>query len=175
MTDIDPRTLSHAVRRALADGRLRRSVRALNEAIDRLAARRGTECRACGRCCRFDDYGHLLYTTTLELAVFAAETMSGGPAGRDRPHAAARMAMLTAEFRGECPFLADGRCAVHAVRPAGCRLFFCGGGEWQQDLYRDCHRRIRALHERFGMPYAYFEWLTGLAALAGVQKSGLLV
>lgn len=172
---IDPQTLSETIRRARTERALCRSVHSLNTVIDRIALRHAARCRACGRCCRFDEYGHLLYTTALELAVFAADMAH---CGDEEATAAARRAANMARMQGrwsECPFLADGRCTAHAVRPAACRIFFCDGGQWQQDLYRDCHRRIRALHEHLGVPYAYFEWRAGLMLLADVQKFPPLV
>ena len=38
--------------------------------LDREVARRRPLCVVSGRCCRFEEYGHRLFVTTLELAAF---------------------------------------------------------------------------------------------------------
>ena len=165
---IDHETLAITIGRACADRRLRRGVHAVHRYIERHVRQRGAACGACGRCCRFDEYGHVLFTTTLELAVFAADA---------RMYEAAARAVVPMAGWPACPFLRQGRCGVHDVRPAGCRIFFCAdsGGNWQQELYRRCHQHIRRLHERLFVPYAYFEWRAGLNALRGVQNFRALV
>ncbi len=107
-------------------------------------------CIASGRCCHFDAYGHDLFVTTLELAAFVRELRAApiaNPAG--------------------CPFQVGKLCGVHAIRPFGCRLFYCDptAQQWQQDLYERLHADLRSLHERLGVDYFYVEWRRALAAL----------
>ena len=47
----------------------------------------------------------------------------------------------------------------------GCRIFFCesAGQGWQENLSEVGLQALRTLHERFDLPYAYVEWLDGLA------------
>jgi Fe-S-cluster containining protein len=65
-----------------------------------------------------------------------------------------------------CPFQTGGRCGVHAVRPFGCRIYFCDptSTAWQQEHYEQFHAELRALHERLGISYFYVEWREGLRA-----------
>src|SRR4051794_25308496 len=64
-------------------------------------------CVVSGRCCRFEEYGHRLFVTTVEMAAFyrSCEPASGPWDGRG------------------CPFQSRGLCGVHAIRPFGCRIF----------------------------------------------------
>jgi hypothetical protein len=49
---------------------------------------------------------------------------------------------------------------VHALRPLGCRIYFCDQAAqgWQQDLSETLLARIRGLHDRFEVEYRYGEW-----------------
>ena len=116
-------------------------------------------CDASGRCCRFGEWGHLLYVTGLEAAWCLRE--SGRNPSADEVRAAAR--------RDDCPFLDAGRCAVHLARPLGCRAYFCDpkAAGWQEELSERLLARLRALHEAHGVPYRYGEWRTMLAHFAG--------
>jgi hypothetical protein len=57
-------------------------------------------------------------------------------------------------------------CGVHAIRPFGCRIFFCDptAGDWQQQQYELFHAELKKLHERFDVPYFYVEWRFALNA-----------
>ena len=61
-------------------------------------------------------------------------------------------------------FQAGGLCTVHAIRPMGCRVFFCQQGteDWQRDLYEKYLNDLRALHDAHGVPYRYLEWRSAL-------------
>lgn len=107
-------------------------------------------CIASGRCCHFDAFGHRLYVTGLEVAWVLAQL--------DRQPSAEEVDQAVAA--GCCPFLRDGLCSIHAVRPFACRTFFCDprAQSWQQALHEACHAEIRALHDRLDAPYRYGEW-----------------
>lgn len=107
-------------------------------------------CLAGGNCCRFETFGHGLWLTGLEVAWSLRRI--GGPPAPGLVEDSIR--------RGDCPFLRDGCCSVHAARPLGCRAFFCdGAGQgWQEELLERWHGRVRSLHESLGLPYRYDEW-----------------
>ena len=115
-------------------------------------------CNASGRCCRFGEWGHLLYVTGLEAAWCLRE--SGRAPTADEVRAAAR--------RDDCPFLESGLCSVHLARPLGCRAYFCDpkAAGWQEELSERMLARLRALHDAHGVPYRYGEWRTMLAHFA---------
>ncbi len=175
------RAWAEAVRRPTVEGELRR----LYADLDAAVTTRGPTCWASGRCCRFDEYGHRLYVTGLEVAWFLARaespnstTQGGNGAGHGGTHHSdhrglARLAVLPARQADDgsalhqtgCPYQIDGLCSVHAIRPLGCRIFFCQRGteSWQQDLYEAFLGRLRRVHEAHGLGYRYMEWRAGLA------------
>jgi Fe-S-cluster containining protein len=120
---------------------------ATTEAIER----RGPTCWLSGLCCKFDAYGHRLYVTGLETAWLLRQ----GPDFPPNPDDAV----------GGCPFQVAKLCKAHAIRPLGCRVFFCQQGteEWQQALYEEQLAELRRLHERFDLPYRYMEWRLALS------------
>jgi Fe-S-cluster containining protein len=146
----------------------------LYQQIDNQVAQRNPLCNASGRCCRFDEFGHRLYMTGLEICIFLAAVNKGSGAQRSgvRPapqplpiltHSPDRKAGVT-ESRG-CPYQIEQLCSVHTLRPMGCRLFFCdpSSQQWQQDLYEHYHEQIKALHQQWELTYRYMEWRVGLA------------
>lgn len=119
-------------------------------------------CVVSGRCCRFEEFGHRLFVTTMELAAFVHD--------------------LPATGRGDagggwdgtgCPFQSNKLCGVHAIRPFGCRMFFCDATatDWQNETYERFHARLKALHDELGVPYYYVEWRQALNLL-GLADGG---
>ena len=157
--------VEEAIRRAVLDAADRAEVR---EALERVyrdlgleIAQRQPRCELSGRCCRFEEYGHRLYVTTIELAGFVHGLRQGGGAVREW------------DGRG-CPFQVSKLCSVHAIRPFGCRVFFCDptATQWQNEAYERFHGEIKRLHDRFGVGYYYIEWREGLRLL-GLAESDL--
>jgi Fe-S-cluster containining protein len=114
----------------------------------------GPRCEMSGRCCHFEEYGHRLFVTTAELAAFAMRL-------RELPD---RDALSQRPDGGGCRFQLNGICAVHQIRPLGCRLFFCDPTTEPrlQQVYEQFHAAIRSMHDRLGIPYRYVEWREGL-------------
>jgi Fe-S-cluster containining protein len=110
-------------------------------------------CVASGRCCKFDEWGHRLYVTGIEAAYTVARLSADMPRLNGNTLGAARAA-------GGCPFQLAKLCGAHAVRPLGCRIYFCDetAQEWQQELYERLMREVRALHDRHAIEYRYGEW-----------------
>jgi hypothetical protein len=133
---------------------VRDSVGALYQHLQDAIEIRGPICERSGRCCRFDEYGHRLFVTTMELATFAFASES--PANPPRDSCG-------------CPFQIDGLCSVHTIRPFGCRVFFCDptATEWQNQQYERFHGLLKKLHEDLKVPYFYVEWRQALAMLWG--------
>lgn len=75
-----------------------------------------------------------------------------------------------------CPLLRDGLCGAHASRPAGCRVYFCdrAAQAWQPALMERLHARVRALHDRDGIPYEYAEWIGLLGRIGDAWDNGVL-
>jgi Fe-S-cluster containining protein len=70
-----------------------------------------------------------------------------------------------------CPFQSDKLCTVHAIRPFGCRIFFCDATttDWQNQMYEQFHARLKRLHEELNVPYFYIEWREALRILRATR------
>jgi Fe-S-cluster containining protein len=106
-------------------------------------------CRRSSRCCRFQEYGHQLWTTSVELDYLVEH--EGLPAA-------------PASGSGTCPYLKDGLCGVRDHRMLGCRIYFCDPNykSAMEPLYEKYHARIKEIHRRHGQPYEYAEFLRAL-------------
>lgn len=128
---------------------IERLYRSVQEEIDR----RRPLCVVSGRCCRFEEYDHRLFVTTLELARFVHDTAAIETPGN---------------WDGTgCPFQRAKLCTVHPIRPFGCRMFFCDAtsAEWQNAAYERFHSELKRLHETLEVPYFYIEWRQALKHL----------
>jgi Fe-S-cluster containining protein len=141
-------------------------------------------CSASGRCCRFEEYGHRLYVSTLELAAFLAELPAELPAASPLPVARGQLSVKGTSLpllatgtsqvaTSNCPFQIQSLCSVHAIRPFGCRIFFCDptATQWQNERYERFHAELKRLHAQLDVPYLYVEWRQALAAL-GLMPTG---
>jgi Fe-S-cluster containining protein len=170
--------LPEHVRAAASRADVRDAVARVYADLQREIDARRPICVASGRCCRFEEFGHRLYVTTLELAAFVAElpvTSCQLPEEAKRSSlpllATGNSQLVTAS----CPFQVAKLCSVHAIRPFGCRMFFCDATstQWQNERYEQFHAELKRLHEELNVPYMYVEWRQALAALglAGGQSS----
>ncbi len=154
------------------------ALRALYEDLDRAVAARGPTCWQSGKCCHFGTYGHRLYVTALELAWFLQQPCTP-PTPAPSPEPAGHALRIlhqgaSHEDAMRCPFQVGQSCSTHAVRPLGCRVFFCQQGteHWQHALYERYLAHLRTLHERYLAPYRYLEWLAGLDEARAALRSG---
>jgi Fe-S-cluster containining protein len=121
---------------ALAD------LEALYADLDRELPRFKFTCVASGDCCDFDAFGHRLYASTLEAEWFFRRAPS------ERANANER----------HCPAWGKDRlCKAREGRMLGCRTFFCGPypAGVPEDLYEPFHARIKAIHDKHGIPFRY--------------------
>ncbi|MFN3168470.1 MAG: hypothetical protein ACE37H_15530 [Phycisphaeraceae bacterium] len=176
---IDPTTNQwHQWRDAARRDAIDRAIRGLYADLDAAVAERGPLCNASGRCCDFDAYGHRLYVTGLEIAWFLLGVGGSGLGSRGEPDACADHADNTRRVQPsttrpkptpsptpKCPFQIDGLCSTHAIRPLGCRVYFCERGTeaWQQDTTERFLDRLKRLHAEHALSYGYMEWRAGLA------------
>jgi len=159
-----------AWRDAVCDTAVDEGLRAIWADVEAAIAARSPTCWISGRCCKFETFGHRLYVTGLETAWTLRQLEQAGDA------AAIRLAATSEVSLDGCVFQINGMCSVHAIRPLGCRLFFCQQGteQWQQDLYEVMLKRLRSLHELHGLAYVYadWRWLLGLGG-AAMGRAGL--
>jgi Fe-S-cluster containining protein len=143
-----------AIRAAARRSEAMAAVASLYADLDEWIEAQRPACVNRGACCRFDDFGHRLYVTTLEAAYFVA--LHGpnvrSPAGVEG---------------GGCPYQVGGLCTSREGRPVGCRVFFCApeAKHWQGPATEWALERLRELHTRFEVPYAYVEWREVLRSL----------
>jgi Fe-S-cluster containining protein len=145
-----------AVRCAAVRPEVRRAIYDLYQSLQSRIDIRRPICKTSGRCCHFDEFGHRLYITTAELATFFHDLPPRPiPSPRSLP------------ILKKCPYQLDGLCSVHAIRPFGCRIFFCDetSADWQHQQYEIFHRQLQEIHDQFEIPYFYMEWRSALAAL----------
>src|SRR5438094_8650159 len=94
------------------DEDLRRRVFEIYAEADAAVAAAGPVCVASGRCCRFAEYGHTLFLSSLEADVLLASAPPYEPP-------------VTPDF---CPFQVDNLCTAREPRPLACRVHFCDPG-----------------------------------------------
>ena len=137
------------------------AIRSLFNEIGETIRARGPVCWASGRCCNFNAYGHLLYVTGLEIAWFLGNLHESG----EHDDWSSRL-----EAKAACPFQVRSLCTTHAIRPLGCRVYFCQRGteQWQHEVYETFQTKLRSLHDEHDLPYRYMEWRQGLIDERGI-------
>ena len=120
---------------------LRRQVLELYTEVDAAVAAAGPVCVASGRCCRFKEYGHVLFVSNLEAEVL----LEGAP-----PYAGP----VTPDF---CPFQKGNLCTAREPRPLGCRVYYCDPTyqETAGRITEEYLRRLKALAEAHGVAWRY--------------------
>ncbi|MBC8555265.1 MAG: hypothetical protein H8D23_37095, partial [Candidatus Brocadiales bacterium] len=88
-------------------------------------------CNVCGTCCHFDEFGHVLYASTIETDYIRenVEIPSFDPENN------------------VCPFLVNYECSIREHRALGCRVFFCNPQykETLQGIYEKYYTMIKDL------------------------------
>jgi Fe-S-cluster containining protein len=170
LSDEQAHALAAAVDAARRRPDLRAAVADVYRRVQAEIDERRPACAVSGRCCRFESYGHRLFVTTIELAVFAEQASGVEPAGTGGAAQGAGVRRPDPRWDGTgCPFQVNGLCGAHSIRPFGCRIYFCDASStmWQQAAYERFHGELKSLHEATDTPYFYVEWREGLRA-AGV-------
>lgn len=151
-------------RRGAADPVIIAELEAIYAEVASEIAARGPACWASGRCCNFAKTGHLLYVTGLEAMYTLSHAARASQASL--PLRTLSLPQVdAARSRGDCPFLMDNACGVHAIKPLGCRVYFCdrSAQAWQQELSERGLERIKRLHDAHAIAYRYGEWRAMLA------------
>jgi hypothetical protein len=119
----------------------RLKVLALYAEADREVAAAGPVCVASGRCCRFKEYGHVLFLSSVE-----ADVLLHAAPGYDRP--------VSEEF---CPFQKGNLCTAREPRPLGCRVYYCDPAyqETCSRIMEKYTRRLKELCDEEGIDWRY--------------------
>jgi hypothetical protein len=120
---------------------LRRQVLELYQEVDRAVAAAGPVCVASGRCCRFKEYGHVLFLSRLE-----AEVLLAAAPPYPRP--------VSPDF---CPFQKDNLCTAREPRPLGCRVYFCDPAyqETGNRITEEGLHRLKQIAREQGLDWQY--------------------
>ncbi|MGQ9651977.1 MAG: hypothetical protein ACUVXJ_17885 [Phycisphaerae bacterium] len=126
------------------------SMREFYAEVDREITAHDPTCWNKGECCRFGQFGHRLYVTSLELAHYLATGDLPPPVTSDA-----------------CPHSFGGRCHARERRPLGCRVFYCDPNtqHWQGPLSERRLTQLKAMHEALRVPYMYVDWMTAVKAM----------
>jgi len=126
--------------------KLLKEVAAVYEWLDALVRREQTragQCRACGRCCALEQFGHRLFVTTPELVYLASKL---------------GVSKLKAITAGVCPYNQARICGVYDYRFAGCRIFCCSAEtKFQSTLSETALKKLKSICTEFELPYSYRE------------------
>ena len=149
VVDLTPLIQSHEDEPAL-----HQRVAALYDRVDAEAAAHAPVCVNRGTCCRFDEFGHRLFVTPVEVAFFV---------GRQRVEG---LRPVTAEA---CPYQIDNRCTARSHRPLGCRIFFCdpAATHWQPGVYEKYLSELKQIGADLDVDYRYVDWLAALRSVSG--------
>jgi len=114
-------------------------------------------CRACGKCCRFEPGGIILFASALELAYLVTE-MGGMPRPSLPGHASAEPKTCPRQQRREhathhasvswrCPYQRENLCTARGARLLGCRTYFCDAEarEAGEGAYAEALREIQRI------------------------------
>jgi len=120
---------------------LRRQVLELYGEVDREVAAAGPVCVASGRCCRFKEYGHVLYLSNLE-----AEVLLTAAPPYERP--------VSPDF---CPVQKGNLCTAREPRPLGCRVYYCDPNyqETAAEITETYLRKLKEIAATNDVPWLY--------------------
>ncbi len=120
---------------------LRSQVLAIYKEVDEAVAAASPVCVASGRCCRFKEYGHVLFVSNLE-----AEVLLAGAPAYEQP--------VSTEF---CPFQKENLCTAREPRPLGCRVYYCDPAyqETAQRISEEYLQRLKTLANEHGVAWRY--------------------
>jgi hypothetical protein len=98
-------------------------------------------CIASGRCCRFKEYGHVLFISNLEADVLLSQ-------------APPYQQPVTADF---CPFQQGNLCTAREPRPLACRVYYCDPNyqEASHQITEKYLRQLKDLADEQGVEWRY--------------------
>ena len=98
-------------------------------------------CNICGKCCDFENFGHLLFVTIPEI-LYLCENLG--------------VQKLNSMNTSRCPYNINGKCTVYEYRFTGCRIFCCrGDSTFQGRLSESVISKIKSICTRLEIPYRY--------------------
>jgi hypothetical protein len=109
-------------------------------------------CSACGNCCNFNQFEHLLFVTGPELLYLAGKLN-------------AKLKQMSGDT---CPYNTAGKCTVYGYRFSGCRIYNCKADkDFQAFLSESAVKKLKSICQRFDIPYKYTDLKTALDKFNG--------
>lgn len=101
----------------------------------------GPVCLSSGKCCRFKEYDHTLFISSMEAAVLLKYAPH-----YDKP-----------TNPGFCPFQKENLCTAREPRPLGCRIYFCAPAYQGKmlELSEKYTRKLKDLADEKQLPWHY--------------------
>lgn len=114
-------------------------------------------CDGCGTCCHFDEYGHELYVSNIEVE-YILENVDVPPFDPDQK---------------TCPFFVEKKCTIREHRTLGCRVFFCNPDYKEQsyEIYNKYYKMIKDIAIKKQTEWSYLPMVKSLANQLPVPKS----
>jgi len=143
--------------------RVRDRLARLYRELDARIAALGPVCQLSGRCCRFREYGHRLYLSSLEAAYLLDQ---------------APPPVRPLDDGARCPWQDDlGHCQARSGRPLACRVYFCDPNfEGQAEPLSEAFlRQLKTFADEAGLPWDYrslHEQLRARLATGGEANRG---
>ena len=120
---------------------------------------RRPRCFDCGACCNFNYFDHTPFVTELELMHIKA--------GLQKNPTISELYLKQTDVN-LCPFFLNQTCNAHELRPLSCRVYFCNfdyENNTANEIYEKYHRKIKLLHEKYGIAYQYMPLVRALRSM----------
>lgn len=113
-------------------------------------------CNACGACCDFSVFDHVLYASDIEIDFIAR-------------HVEAPDFNVSDNI---CPFLEDNKCIIRDFRTLGCRIFYCNPHykEVLCELYEKYYQMIKELSRKYNTQWKYLPFLQQIAEFKSKKR-----
>ena len=122
--------------------KIERELQGIYKELDEELAKNSPGCNACGECCNFDKFDHVLYATMIEVDYIKRNVL----VPEKRPN------------KNVCPFLVDKKCTIRDYRTLGCRVFYCNPDyqrNLSQEIYEKYYRKIKDLAQAHDLEWSY--------------------
>ncbi len=140
------------------DTSLQLELKNIYQELDAEVAGHKTVCRACGTCCNFEKFDHILFASRLEVNYIINNLNKPLPALDD----------------GFCPFQAGAECGIRDLRTLGCRVFYCNeqyNRNASPDIYNKYYRKIKGLALKHNRDWKYKPLIGHLRDVAALDTN----
>ncbi len=120
-------------------------------------------CSACGECCNFKEFEHLLFVTPPELLYLSANLKSKQLMKMSADTCPYNLSAIVPMSSIGTTADESGKCTVYNYRFSGCRIFCCKADkDFQAELSESAIKKLKSMCEKFNIPYSYTDLKTAL-------------